>query len=406
MRVSFDVAQGLIQCPRCAADGSLSRPSGIMDSAGRLFDGLVECGACGGSAFRVRNGKWLACDGGPDDDPEPPAGIAARRSAISERLVPATAADVTLVGSWSSGLSDGTWLSGGDECSAAASCAAEWASALLLRHPVGGPVSLLINDDVVGVADTHQASGSAWIEVPFPGPTAGTELAVHARGPHAIGFGGFVLYTDRVDGRYVSAPAFNHGNAYSPYIEPKLQALDPSATILEVGGGDRRRRNPRHINVEYAPFRGADLVADVHRLPFLADSFDAVVSQAVFEHLAQPFEAADELMRVLKPGGLMVCEVAFLQPLHGVPFHYFNMTLDGVSELFPDLRDTTREWFGSLSDTVEWMLGAVGASGRVEQRTIEAILEGLRQVDARMSPEEYLPVASGVVLTGRKAAPR
>ena len=405
MRIPFDAIQGLVQCLSCGADGAQSEAVGVLDGSGRLFSGDVFCTSCGASMFRASHAKWHSCDRKPGEDRPRVEALTTLPSLVRERLVPASAAETALVGPWVDGPAEGSWLSAGEGCSATAKCDAEWASALLLSHPGGGPVHLLIDGALVDVVDTHQASGSAWIEVPFPGTSPGVEVAVRADGPLvSAGFAGFVFYTDQGDGRYSPMPAFNNGNPYSPFIEPKLQALDPLAMVLEIGGGNRRRRNPRHINVEYAPFRGTDLVADVHQLPFRSNSFDAVVSQAVFEHLAQPFDAAAELMRVLKPGGLMVCEVAFLQPLHGVPFHYFNMTLDGVAELFPGLRDTTREWFGSLADTVAWMLGAVGASGRVESSVIDGILGGLRDVDARMRPEDYLPVASGVVLAGRKIA--
>ena len=49
-------------------------------------------------------------------------------------------------------------------------------------------------------------------------------------------------------------------------------------------------------------------VASIYRLPFAAASFDAVLSHAVFEHLARPHAALAELRRVLRPGGVVgVC---------------------------------------------------------------------------------------------------
>ena len=40
------------------------------------------------------------------------------------------------------------------------------------------------------------------------------------------------------------------------------------------------------------------------------------------------------MVRVLKPGGELLCCVPFLQPLHGYPHHYYNMTHEGLRNLF------------------------------------------------------------------------
>ncbi len=48
--------------------------------------------------------------------------------------------------------------------------------------------------------------------------------------------------------------------------------------------------------------------ASVYDLPFADDSFDAVFSHALLEHLKDPVKAAIEMKRVLKPGGMIgVC---------------------------------------------------------------------------------------------------
>lgn len=69
-------------------------------------------------------------------------------------------------------------------------------------------------------------------------------------------------------------------------------------------------------------------------LPFKDNSFDAVISIAVLEHVKDPFLCAKEIVRVLKPEGELICCVPFLQSFHGYPHHYYNMTRSGVMNLF------------------------------------------------------------------------
>jgi ubiquinone/menaquinone biosynthesis C-methylase UbiE len=45
-------------------------------------------------------------------------------------------------------------------------------------------------------------------------------------------------------------------------------------------------------------------VGSVYELPFADNSFDLVLSHALFEHLANPVRAIQELLRVLRPGGI------------------------------------------------------------------------------------------------------
>src|SRR5690606_34674507 len=47
------------------------------------------------------------------------------------------------------------------------------------------------------------------------------------------------------------------------------------------------------------------LICDAHDLPFADGSFDAIVAQAVLEHVLDPRRCVSEIERVLKPAGLV-----------------------------------------------------------------------------------------------------
>jgi SAM-dependent methyltransferase len=107
---------------------------------------------------------------------------------------------------------------------------------------------------------------------------------------------------------------------------------------LNIGAGASQVKLPNLIEMEYAVFKNTDVVADAHSLPFRDEVFEAVVAFNVFEHLSNPRKAAQEIFRVLKPGGKVIIHTAFLQPLHEEPYHFFNATKYGVMQWFSDFK--------------------------------------------------------------------
>ena len=107
--------------------------------------------------------------------------------------------------------------------------------------------------------------------------------------------------------------------------------------VLDCGAGKRPVYFDNVVNFEIASMirQTSGGVGEV--LPFVDNAFNAVLSIAVLEHVKDPFLCAREIARVLKPGGDLMCCVPFLQPLHGYPHHYYNMTHQGLKNLFEDL---------------------------------------------------------------------
>lgn len=122
-----------------------------------------------------------------------------------------------------------------------------------------------------------------------------------------------------------------------------LAELPPGSRVLEVGcGGGQMRGWVRHQGLDYVGIDiaddrvhdrlrehgGPDLFADAHALPFVDGSFDAVYSVAVWEHLTLPPLATAEAARVLRPGGLMLGSMSFLEPWHDAS--QFHMTPSAI----------------------------------------------------------------------------
>lgn len=103
--------------------------------------------------------------------------------------------------------------------------------------------------------------------------------------------------------------------AYKAHTRALLDTVD--GLVLDVGcglGDDVRSFGGRGIGVDpsstmlaTATQRGGSFVAgDAHRLPFPAACFGGVRADRVLQHLADPRTAVRELVRVTRPGGLVV----------------------------------------------------------------------------------------------------
>lgn len=124
----------------------------------------------------------------------------------------------------------------------------------------------------------------------------------------------------------------------NPYTHDATLLIRETASaggwVLDCGAGSRPERLPNVVNLEIVDYPCTDVLGIGESLPFKTGSFDAVVSLAVLEHVRDPFQCAREIMRVLKPGGVVRADVPFLQPSHGYPHHYYNMTKQGLENLF------------------------------------------------------------------------
>lgn len=101
------------------------------------------------------------------------------------------------------------------------------------------------------------------------------------------------------------------------------------ALLLDLGCGQAIHRPIcEHAGYEWVGVdqaaKEAPFLADAHSLPFRDQTFDCVLTVAVFEHIRFPFVAIEEIHRVLKPGGKLLGTVAFMEPFHGDSYYHHS----------------------------------------------------------------------------------
>lgn len=110
---------------------------------------------------------------------------------------------------------------------------------------------------------------------------------------------------------------------------------------LDIGCGDRLYKElfPNSICVDIDKNREPDVIADIHHMyQFKDDTFDCILCTEVLEHCYAPWKAADEMFRVLKPGGILLLSTRFVYPLHDTPRDYYRFTKYGLEQLFRNYR--------------------------------------------------------------------
>lgn len=98
-----------------------------------------------------------------------------------------------------------------------------------------------------------------------------------------------------------------------------------------------------YVGIDMENGKGVDLLLDL-TLPFeeidsalAGRRFGTVFCLSVMEHCAQPFLMADNITRLLAPGGTLYVSVPYAWKFHGYPSDYWRFTHEGVKKLFPGL---------------------------------------------------------------------
>lgn len=160
--------------------------------------------------------------------------------------------------------------------------------------------------------------------------------------------------------------------------------------VLDAGSGFKSTVYEHVVNLEVVGYPSTDVLGVGEHLPFATGSFDAALSLNVLEHVRDPFRCAQELARVVRPGGKLYASAPFLQPYHGYPHHYYNMTASGLENLFTEAF-AVDQLLAPASAVPIWALSwflnsyVAGLPAEVAERFRKMTVEDLME-----SPEDYL----------------
>jgi SAM-dependent methyltransferase len=134
-------------------------------------------------------------------------------------------------------------------------------------------------------------------------------------------------------------------NAMRTILERSAPLLPVSAQVLDVGSYDVNGTyrplveslHYRYTGLDLTPGPNVDIVAgDPDHYPIPDASYDVVISGSTMEHVARPWRWVPELVRVLRPGGLLAIVTHWQFPEHRYPFDYWRFMVDGMRLLLDD----------------------------------------------------------------------
>lgn len=109
--------------------------------------------------------------------------------------------------------------------------------------------------------------------------------------------------------------------------------LSPDMRILNAGSKSTRYGD-NCLNIDIQDAHGVDLVADIHNLPDAIGLFDAIICTAVLQYCRNPFQVAEEFLRVLKPGGHIFISAPWMQGYCPDTPDRWRFSADGLREVF------------------------------------------------------------------------
>ncbi len=134
--------------------------------------------------------------------------------------------------------------------------------------------------------------------------------------------------------RFVSAIYATHNDSSQirDALTRILSRLKPGDVGLNVGAGFTKL-HPAILNLDIVTGTAIDCQAQAEHLPFADSVFDLILTQETLEHVRDPFLSVKEMYRVLKPNGVLYCQLPFVIGYHPGPTDFWRFSPEGIRAL-------------------------------------------------------------------------
>jgi len=118
------------------------------------------------------------------------------------------------------------------------------------------------------------------------------------------------------------------------FFSRQVAAISEGSKVLDLGGHRPPRRGQFDIDryglcvhsANISSSRRPHVQTDASNLPFLAESFDAIICAELLEHVPDPLPVLREVHRTLRSQGVLLMSVPFLFHIHADPHDYGRYT--------------------------------------------------------------------------------
>ncbi|MDX6423604.1 MAG: hypothetical protein QOI67_1075 [Gaiellaceae bacterium] len=182
------------------------------------------------------------------------------------------------------------------------------------------------------------------------------------------------------------------------FVQDCAALFDVAEPVVEIGSRPAQGQEKdaylrdlfpgkHYIGCDIQEGPNVDQIEDIHQLSFEDESVGTVVCVEVLEHVWDPLRAAQEIHRVLKPGGVAILTSVMFMPIHAHPWDFWRFTPEGFAKLLDPFETSLA--FGYGFDLLPEGVQGIGVKGPFPDLTLDRLPETKREVERWGTGEKF-----------------